>query len=697
MTKALLVLLALGCPSLAARAQTTTVSLLHFNDLHAHLTPHKDLVRHGNACAPDANATTSIGERGGLARLKTLVTQLRAANPNSILLNVGDTYHGGVEAAYTSGNAIVAPVEALGIDGAVPGNWDFAYGPGVFRKRYTPGGPFPQLLNAFLPPYPVQAIGYPVIAANLTYKKLGPQDASVNNALVLPATREITRGGIKIGFIGLTSDIVPAMYAQLATGFNFFTGEAYYTSLLNAQAATLRANGCKLVCVLSELGVQKDYRLSQLVAAGQVDVFFSGHTHELTVQPLQFGPATPLVVEAGNDAWLGKMDVTFDNAGNVLAKQWSVRSIDTGLAADPAMLALVNAARAPFLVADPNLTDPMGTSAQALHRPVTAVAGYTNRLLTRNNALESSFNDALSDIMKAKARTQLAITPGFRFDSPVASAGFQYEDQTVATGAITVEDIYRFYPVFYTLATAQVTGDTLRHIVEKLQTKVFSRNAFNQEGGWVDGFAGLDASLNLTNADNARVTQLYYAGTTTPIGGTDVLTVVGCIRPNENAAVLCSHTGFFNRTNFINPATSQPYTAIQLLEEYLTTAAVPAAGPAHFTDAGNLPQWVSSPFVQPVYNATCAGSAPLAAGVPAAGARFSVFPNPTRGLLTVVAPADGGRTGSIRLYNGLGQLVQARAATGTPVELDLSAHPAGIYFIRVSVGTENSTYKVIRQ
>ena len=158
MNKILFTSVALFALSFSLSAQNTTVSLLHYNDLHAHLTPHKDMVRYGDTCATDPSATFSIGNRGGIAKLKTLVDQLKTANPNTILMNIGDTYHGGVEAAYTSGNAIVAPVNALGIDVAVPGNWDFAYGPGVWRKRYTPAGPFPILLNAMLPSYTIQSV-----------------------------------------------------------------------------------------------------------------------------------------------------------------------------------------------------------------------------------------------------------------------------------------------------------------------------------------------------------------------------------------------------------------------------------------------------------------------------------------------------------------------------------------------------------
>lgn len=90
------------------------------------------------------------------------------------------------------------------------------------------------------------------------------------------------------------------------------------------------------------------------------------------------------------------------------------------------------------------------------------------------NALESTFNNAFTNIAKNTAGTQLAISPGFRFDSPIAAPGYLYEDNTIADGSITLEDVYHFFPVFYTMAMAKVRGDTLKTIVEKLMTQVFS-------------------------------------------------------------------------------------------------------------------------------------------------------------------------------------------------------------------------------
>tara|TARA_R110001599_G_scaffold337686_1_gene556217 strand:- start:36328 stop:36636 length:309 start_codon:yes stop_codon:yes gene_type:complete len=64
---------------------------IHLNDLHANLVPHRDLVRDTGG----SKLTSHIEIRGGLARIATLIGQIRAREPPTILMNIGDTYHGG--------------------------------------------------------------------------------------------------------------------------------------------------------------------------------------------------------------------------------------------------------------------------------------------------------------------------------------------------------------------------------------------------------------------------------------------------------------------------------------------------------------------------------------------------------------------------------------------------------------------------
>jgi S-sulfosulfanyl-L-cysteine sulfohydrolase len=571
--------------SLEAPAFGTTVTFIHHGDLHAHLTPHPDL--------DESTGIISTVTRGGLARIATLVNQIRASNPASIAMDPGDTYHGGVEALFSYGNDIVDPVNAVGYDVGVPGNWDFAYGPDVTRLRYVNNltATETRLLQARVGK--IKRPTYPELAANITFTA----PASKAGQPFLPATLIKTVGGVKVGIIGISSDIVPLMDSTLATGLAFVTGETNYKTLIETNAASLRAQGCKIVVVLSHLGIHKDYRLAQIIAKGSVDVFFSGHTHEAVVTPLT-SDSGALVVEAGNDGYVGRMDVTVDSTGKVTARNWTLIPVDASIPDNPTVAALVATARAPYLVANPNLVAP-GPVPQTLHQSITTVVASTLTPLSRRYALENPFNRAYTDRLRQMTGTDFAMTPGFRFDAVDAAAGTLLEDNTVASGAITLEDLYRFFPVAYNIATGQTTGAQLKTVMEQGMESVFSLNEFSQNGGWFEGFAGLKASVDLRNPSGQRVLSLADSDTGAPIDPAALYTIAGCQRPNDDTQTLCSYSGFQNVTRLTNPATGSAWTIVDMATTLFASGAVTTPATA-ITDVSNTSVWPVAPFIQPL-------------------------------------------------------------------------------------------------
>jgi 2',3'-cyclic-nucleotide 2'-phosphodiesterase (5'-nucleotidase family) len=306
-----------------------------------------------------------------------------------------------------------------------------------------------------------------------------------------------------------------------------------------------------------------------------------------------------LVVEAGNDGYIGRMDVTVAR-GKATGFAWKLLPVDSGIIGDPAVQALVDAARAPFLVAQPNLSVPMPYTSQSLSQPITTVVGHTDGPLDRRHALENSFNDVYADALRRKTGTDLALTPGFRFDSVIPQAGTMLEDNTVTNGDITLEDVYRFFPVSYTLSTAQVSGQRLKQIVEQNLTAVYSHDAFLQGGGWFDGYSGLGMQLNLANADGARVVSAWLSDSGNGVNDTDLYSITGCTRPLDSADTLCSYSGFVNVQPLINPKTSAPWTVADMFVELLSTGSLPALGQKRFVDLNNTAVWPQTPYVQPL-------------------------------------------------------------------------------------------------
>lgn len=582
-------------PPPAAPAQQKTITLIQYNDLHAHLTPHADLVRQQDGSA-------QVQTRGGLARVATLVKQIRAENQASVLMNIGDTFHGGVEALYTDGNAIAAPINALGIDVGVPGNWDWAYGPDVTRLRYRgvidDGCPLVAGMRIRYGTPEVARPTFPNLGGNARFAAPGRRTGEP----FLPATMILDRNGVKIGFIGITSDMVARMHPVLVACIDFLQGEQAHADYLREHARALRAAGATVVVAMSELGIQKDWRLANVIEAGLVDVIFSAHTHETTEQPLQANNGT-WVVEAGNDGYIGRMDVTVGADGAVRDRRWRLLAVTADIPEDGAMKALVDAARARFLQPNPDLALREQFGGHVLRQSIDTVIGVTPQLLSRRHALDNTFNRSFSEALRRITGTDLALTPGFRFDVVLAPTGLPLENDTVASGAITLEDAYRLFPAPMTLATGRVSGSALREILEFNLATVFSTDVFEQSGGWTDGFAGLSAQVALTAADGARVKALARRGGATIADG-DNLTIAGCRRPGDaDSITLCSYEAFTAVTDLLDPASGKPWYVTDFLAYALHSGQWPDELAPALTDQSSLPQWPESPYVQPIEGA----------------------------------------------------------------------------------------------
>ena len=118
-----------------AKKPTDDITLIEMGDLHATLVSHQAVLK-----AADGREYYS-DDAGGMAKLKAKVDEIRADNPNSLLLSVGDLTHGSAEGLFTVGDAVMAVMNQFDIDVFTPGNWDFGYGPAVYRARFTPANP----------------------------------------------------------------------------------------------------------------------------------------------------------------------------------------------------------------------------------------------------------------------------------------------------------------------------------------------------------------------------------------------------------------------------------------------------------------------------------------------------------------------------------------------------------------------------
>lgn len=455
------------------------VTLIEMGDLHGTLVPHSAIMKNMDGTEYESASA------GGLARLKTVIDGIRADNPKAVLLSAGDLTHGSAETMFTVGDAMMIPMNAFGIDVFTPGNWDFGYGPSVFRNRFASKPPFPTVPpnirvmagyiscddvpeipgltdpasgytcseNTNTSPFPtpegksVIRASFSTVAVNL-YNS-APTPTQIHGQRVLDPYKILERDGVKIAVIGLTAAIVPQQAETFNIGLRFTQGVEELPGIIEE----VKQKGAELIVVQSELGLSQNIKIARSLQ--DIDVMYSAHTHEVTLGALIVNdeevvrtvPGQPLggretsllargaaiVVETNRDMYVGRLDVQVaDN--KVVDFSWEAIPVDEGVEENTEMLALVAAMEAGFTGDGviPHTFLPGGFGGNPakglqLTDDLDTVVGYTDTLLLRHHVLEDTLNNFIADGILAVANTvDLSSVPSWeRVDISMAN-GFRF-------------------------------------------------------------------------------------------------------------------------------------------------------------------------------------------------------------------------------------------------------------------------------
>ncbi len=418
------------------------VTVLHMADTHAALEVHPEIFL-------DADGTPVFRPAGGYALLSAAIEAERAARPGATLLvNVGDTIHGSAVAEWTSGAAIVPVVNALGIDVFVPGNWEYAYGPEVFRRR-------------------MRELNHPVAAINLFDSESGER--------LFARSVVKTVNGVEVGVIGITSVIVDkSMAPDYSRGLRFTFKEG-----VQEEVDRLRRAGVEVVVLATELGLAQETRLAREVE--RIDFILGGHTHERSERPVVEGGA-PVIQSGSEGSFLSR--VTFRvRGGRVVGYEHALLEVTPErYRPDPEVARLVRAAREPFL--------------SRLGR----VHGHTETALFRKGVLESTTDNLIADALREATGTDVAITNGFRFSYPVPP------------GPLTEEALFNILPLDAPIKVGTLTGRQLREFWERSLDEVFGADPYGQRGGWGPRPSGMEVRVRLGAPRGQRVVWIKVAG-----------------------------------------------------------------------------------------------------------------------------------------------------------------------------------------
>ena len=460
-----------------AHAGSGEVTFIHMGDLHGHLIPHPNVRSDGNGQS-----------EGGVARIYTLIKDIRRAKPRqTLLVNTGDTLHGGAEALFTQGEAMIKVLNLFEIDAYAPGNWDYVYGADKFIEYFAS--------------QPPKANWNPVMS-NLYYDNYPGAEAKNGQHVVAPYTIK-TINGLRIGILGFTSDRGPtAGDTNITKGFKFTNGTAEYEKYVKL----LREQNVDLVVVISELGLHGNLTLADRIPG--VDVILSSDKHEITVKPIVSKHGTLLVEQGMDGQVVGELNIRVKN-GQVIDKKYISHRITDRLLADPAIAAAVQSVRRPY-VAGPQfqprrIRNPFNGS--YLRYPIDTVIGQTQVPLYRSNfsneampaVIEGSSHDFLADAFRTMTGAQLGGITGFRYST------------TVAAGPIKLEDIYHFMPIGPQIATGELTGAQIKKTLEGTPQGEQGRVG-EWMSGWTAGYSGLTADFDPLASQGNRVSNIRVNG-----------------------------------------------------------------------------------------------------------------------------------------------------------------------------------------
>ena len=294
------------------------LTILHTNDFHARFEP---VSKYDSGCSAEDN---DAGECfGGSARLVTAIEEAKGRAENWLLVDGGDQFQGTLFYTYYKGALAAEMMNKMGYDGMTVGNHEFDDGPEVLRG-FMDAVEFPVLMSN------ADVSGEPLLAESLLKSTV------------------IERGGEKLGLIGLT----PQDTDELASpGDNIIFTDP--SDAVQGEVDKLTEMGVNKVIVLSHSG----YGVDQTVAANTsgVDVIVGGHSNTLLGDMDGAAGAYPTVVNGvqivqayAYGKYLGELNVTFDDAGEVISASGGPLLIDAGVTEDDAVKARIAEAAEPL-------------------------------------------------------------------------------------------------------------------------------------------------------------------------------------------------------------------------------------------------------------------------------------------------------------------------------------------------------------
>ncbi len=445
---------AAGLALIAGTAQADySLTILHTNDFHARFEP---ISKYDSTCGSEDNAAGECF--GGSARLMTAITDARTRSNNSILVDGGDQFQGTLFYTYYKGKLAAEMMNQMGYDAMTVGNHEFDDGPEVLRGF-------------------VDAVEFPVLMSNADIS----QEPQLANAITKSTV--IERGGERLGLIGLTPEDTDEL-ASPGPNVTFLDPVA----AVQAEVDALTADGVNKIIVLSHSGYGIDQRVAEETTG--VDVIVGGHTNTLLGD--MDGASGPYPTMVGNTAivqayaygkFLGELNVTFDDEGNLTEAAGAPIIMDAGVAEAEAVVARI------------------AEAAQPLDEIRNEVVAETSEAIDGERdscrAMECEMGNLVADAMLDRVADQ-GIQIAFQNGGGLRAS--------IDAGDVTMGEVLTVLPFQNTLSTFRVSGAV---IVEALENGV---SQIEEGAGRFPQVAGLSFVVDASAEPGARISDVMVDG-----------------------------------------------------------------------------------------------------------------------------------------------------------------------------------------
>lgn len=300
-----------GISSCDGPGKFVELTILHTNDIHSHLK------------AEPAGTEKNPYGLGGLARLKTLVSQIRATKTDSLLLDAGDWSEGTSYFNIDAGSNMLRLLGMIGYDAAVVGNHDFLNGP-------------VELANTI----ERSAQAFPALGANknLSAAALDRERARIER-LVPEYTILTTPSGVRVAVIGI-----------LCTAFayyEYFKPAVITDPVAKASAITQKIHDENLADVIVLLSHNSfDENVGYAKRVPWINAVISGHSHVKTPKAIEVTNAGQAVYVAETGQWgqfLGEMTLQVNREKRMVKlKGYALRPVSADLPEDPEIAAAID-------------------------------------------------------------------------------------------------------------------------------------------------------------------------------------------------------------------------------------------------------------------------------------------------------------------------------------------------------------------